>query len=78
MCTVLKRLNDMLNKSKKNHFKNQEYSLQQSDDLTVFCYSFHINSRADKRYKLLLELSNSIKNKISDIKDEKDMGSNNG
>lgn len=78
MYIVLKKLNDMLNKSKKNHFKNQEYSLQQSDDLIVFCYSFHINSRADKRYKLLLELSNSIENKISDIKDEKDMGTNSG
>ena len=78
MYIVSRKLNDMLNKSKKNHFKNKEYSLHQSDDLTVFCYSFHINSRADKRYKLLLELSNSIKNKINDIKDEKDTGSNNG
>ena len=78
MYIVLKRLNDMHEKSKKNYFENKKYSLQQSDDLTVFCYSFHINSRADKRYKLLLELSNSIENKISDIKDEKDMGSNNG
>ena len=78
MYIVLKRLNDMHEKSKKNYFENKKYSLQQSDDLTVFCYSFHINSRADKRYKLLLELSNNIENKNSDTKNNNDTGINNG
>ena len=77
MYIVLRKLNDMLNKSKKNHFKNKEYLLQQSDNLIALYYSFITNHRADKRYKLLVELINDIENKNSNTKNNNDTGINN-
>ena len=68
----------MLNKSKKNHSKNQKYSLQQPDNLIALYYNFIANHRADKRYKLLVELINDIENKNSDTKNNNDTGINNG
>ena len=78
MYIVLKRLNDMLNKLKKNYFENKKYLFQQPDNLIALYYNFIANHRADKRYKLLVELINDIENKNSDTKNNNDTGINNG